>query len=89
MSAKSFALDLFQVTLPRLDLCITPQQPLLVQRIEELGKEKRVALGAFTNEVCERLAGCGRRMQCVGHQLVQIHGRNGASWMSTTGVPLW
>ncbi len=49
-----------------------PQQPLFVQCIQELDKEERVALGAFTNKVGERFARRRRGMQRVGHQLVQM-----------------
>ncbi len=31
-------------------LHVMPQQPILVQRIEELDKEERVALGALTDQ---------------------------------------
>src|ERR1700676_2752632 len=58
-------LDLIQVPLPGPVLRVMPQQPLLVQRIEELDKEERVTLGALTDQPRKRLAGDGWRVERV------------------------
>src|ERR1700680_3837589 len=52
--------DLIQVPLPGPTPRIMSQQPLLMQRIQELDKEERVALGALEDQPRKRLAGGGR-----------------------------